>query len=137
MKTRSEKLKRLVAVQRHLERMAETELAETSRQRKELAETMDVVVDAMGSVHEIHRMFSGLYSGQLNRLHQKDQMLSGIQQVQETRVVKERTKADRLNEHMIEARNGEDREAADNAIYDVIDQRFAAMPPASGKLDGR
>ena len=34
-KKRSDKLKRLVAVQRHLEKMAEYDLAETARQRRE------------------------------------------------------------------------------------------------------
>lgn len=137
MKSRSEKLKRLVTVQRHLERMAESELAETARTRKEVAETMDVVVDAMGSASELHRAFSGLYSAKLGRLHQHDQMLSGMQQVQEMRVIKERTKADRLEESMQDARNLEDRQAADDAIYDVLDQRLASGPPASGKLEGR
>lgn len=137
MKNRSEKLKRLVTVQRHLERMAESELAETARSRKEVAETMDVVVDAMGSASDLHRAFSSIYANKLGRLHQHDQMLSGMQQVQEMRVVKERTKADRLEESMQDAREIEDRQEADEAIHDVLDLRLAADAPASGKLDGR
>lgn len=135
MKTRSEKLKRLVAVQRHLEQMAESELAETSRQRRELAETIDVVVDAMGSASPLHAMFSGHYSSQLGRLAQKDQMLLGIQQVHESRVLKERVKGDRLEENMKDARALEDRESADNAIYDLVDQHVMSKSPASGKVD--
>jgi len=137
MKTRSEKLKRLVAVQRHLERMAESELAETSRQRAALAETIEVVVDAMGSAHPMHRMFSGHYASQLGRLVQKDQMLLGIQQVHESRMLKERAKGDRLEESMKDARLSEEREAADNTILDLIDQHVAVDPPASRKVDGR
>lgn len=78
MKSRSDKLKRLVAVQRHLEQMAESELAETARQRRELADTIEVVADAMGSAKPLHAMFSGHYASQLGRLAQKDQMLLGI-----------------------------------------------------------
>ncbi|KQS90951.1 MULTISPECIES: hypothetical protein [unclassified Rhizobium] len=136
MKTRSEKLKRLVTVQRHLEQMAESELADTSRQRRELAETIDVVVDAMGSASPLHAMFSGHYSSQLGRLAQKDQMLLSIQQVHEARVLKERVKGDRLEEHMKDARDLEDRESADNAIYDLVDQHVMSKSPASGKVDG-
>lgn len=136
MKTRSEKLKRLVAVQRHLEQMAESELAETARQRRDLAETIDVVVDAMGSASPLHAMFSGHYSSQLGRLAQKDQMLLGIQQVHEARVLKERVKGDRLEDHMKDARDLEDRESADNAIYDLVDQHVMSKSPASGKVDG-
>ncbi|AFL48935.1 hypothetical protein ABIE78_005301 [Sinorhizobium fredii] len=137
MKARSEKLKRLVDVQRHLERMAESELAETTRQRGVLAETIDVVVDAMGSAHPMHRVFSGHYAAQLGRLVQKDQMLLGIQQVHEARMLKERAKGDRLEESMQEARLTEDREADDNQVLDLIDQHVAGYAPASGKVEGR
>ena len=137
MKARSDKLKRLVDVQRHLERMAESELAETDRQRGVLAETIDVVVDAMGSAHPMHRVFSGHYASQLGRLMQKDQMLLGIQQVHEARMLKERAKGDRLEESMKEARMAEDREADDNQVLDLIDQHVAGYAPASGKVEGR
>ena len=134
MKSRSDKLKRLVAVQRHLEQMAESELAETARQRRELADTIDVVAEAMGSAKPLHAMFSGHYASQLGRLAQKDQMLLGIQEVHEARVLKERAKGDRLEENMKDARMAEDREETDNAIYDLVDQQMMMAPPASGKV---
>lgn len=137
MKTRSQKLKRLVAVQRHLEQMAEADYVEMVRQREALAETIDVVVDAMGSAHPMHRMFSGHYSSQVGRLVQKDQMLLGIQQTHEVRMLRERAKADRLEENMKEARQSEEREEADNSIDDLIDQHVTGQAPASGKVDGR
>ncbi len=70
-------------------------------------------------------------------LVQKDQMLLGIQQVHEARMMKERAKGDRLEEHMKDARLSEDREAADNSILDLIDQHVSGGAPASGKVDGR
>lgn len=124
-KSRSEKLKRLVSVQRHLEQMAEIELANTTRQRREVAETMDAVVGAINSLDPVHRGFSRIYSGQFSKLQQTDQMLANVQQMHEMRVVRERTKGDRMEEHMREARAVEDREAADNSIYDLIDQHIA------------
>ena len=136
MKSRSEKLKRLVAVQRHLEQMAENDLAETARQRRDLSETIDVVVDAMGSASPLHAMFSGHYASQLGRLAQKDQMLLGIQQVHEAKVMRERAKGDRLEDNMKEARVQEDRTSADNEIYDLVDQHVMTQSPASGKVGG-
>ena len=124
MKSRSDKLQRLVVVQRHLEQMAEIDLATTTEQRQEVAETMDVVADAMNSLDPLHRAVSTIYSGQMGKLRQRDQMLAGVQQMHEIRVLKERTKGDRLEEHMLDARSSEDREAADDAIYDLIDQRL-------------
>ena len=62
----------------------------------------------------------------LNRtLLSVDVMLAGVQQMHEMRIVRERTKADRLADQMHEARNLEDREEADNAVYDLIDQHVA------------
>jgi DNA-binding ferritin-like protein len=123
--TRSEKLKRLVTVQRHLEKMAEIDLANTTRQRQEAAETMDAVAEAINSLNPVHRSFSRHYSGQYSRLQQQDQMLANVQQMHEMRVVRERTKGDRMEDHMKEARSAEEREAADDAIYDLIDQHIA------------
>lgn len=132
--TRSQKLKRLVAVQRHLERMAENELAETSRQRVEVAQSIDRVIDAISSLDPLHMAFSEQYADRFGRLTQKDQQLSNTQSLQEMKVVRERTKADRLEDHMKDAREHETREADDNAVYDIIDQRLAAATPASSKV---
>ncbi len=60
-KTRSEKLKRLVAVQRHLEQMAEYDLAETSRQRAEVSQSIDnVVIGARLDGPDSSRLFAKL-----------------------------------------------------------------------------
>lgn len=133
-KTRSEKLKRLVTVQRHLERIAELELADTTRQRAEVSQSMERVIDAIGSADPVHMVFSKHYADRFGRLTSRDQQLEGIQSLIETKVLQERTKADRLEDHMKDARVLETREADDNAVYDMLDQRFAAATPASSKV---
>ncbi|HEX5932676.1 MAG TPA: hypothetical protein VFY63_00765 [Pseudorhizobium sp.] len=130
--TRSKKLKRLVAVQRHLEKMAESELAATTRYREEVARSMDVVIEAIGSMEPVHRQFSQNYAERFGRLTVKEQQLENVQQIQETKVLKERTKAERLEDNMKEARDLEDREAADQAIYDLLE--ITLTSPASSKL---
>ncbi len=129
---RSKKLKRLVAVQRHLEAMAESELAATTRHRAEIAQSMEEVIHAIGSLEPVHRQFSQHYAERFGRLTIKEQQLENVQQIQENKVLKERTKADRLEEHMKEARDREDREAADQAIYDLLEITLSS--PASSKL---
>ncbi|ANK84369.1 MULTISPECIES: hypothetical protein [Rhizobium] len=131
-KSRSQKLKRLLSVQRHIERMAENDLAETSRQRIEVNAAMDDVIVALGSMDPVHHAFSQNYADRFGRLTIKDQQLTGMQQIHEMRLSRERAKADRLEEGMKEALDAERREADDNAVYDVIDQQFAT--PASSKL---
>jgi D-serine dehydratase len=126
---RSEKLKRLVAVQRHLEKIAESDLAATTRQRQEVSQTMEVVLDAIGSLDDLHRIFSQHYAERFSRLTIQDSQLAGMQNLHERRVLKERTKGDRLEEQMRDARADEDRESDDNAIYDLID-----LTTASSKL---
>lgn len=133
-KNRSEKLKRLVAMQRHLERIAENELADTTRQRAEVTESMERVMTAIGSVDPVHMAFSIHYAERYGRLMIRDQQLESIQTLIQMKVQQERTKADRLEEHMNDARELEVREADDNAVYDIIDQRFADVTPASSKV---
>ncbi|WP_117190925.1 hypothetical protein [Rhizobium terrae] len=122
---RSDKLKRLVAVQRHLEKMAEHELAATTRYRAEVNQSMEEVIDAIGSMNPIHRQFSQQYAERFGRLTTKEKQLAGVQQLQEMKVLKERTKGDRLEENMKVAREHEDREVADNSIYELIEITLA------------
>jgi hypothetical protein len=122
---RSEKLERLVKVQRHLEHMAEAELANTTRARQEVQENLAAVVDAIGSMAPIHQIFASLYSGQISRLTAKDQHLEGVQQIHQNKMTRERAKGDRLEENMKEARAEEDREAEDLSLYDILDQQIA------------
>jgi hypothetical protein len=123
--TRSEKLQRLVKVQRHLEHMAEYELAATARARAEIEESMSAAVNAIGSLDTVHQLFASIYSGQISRLTAKDQHLSTMQQIQEQKILRERAKADRLAEQAKEAREVEDREADEKTIYELLDQQFA------------
>ncbi|CAH0339511.1 hypothetical protein [Rhizobium sp. CECT 9324] len=131
-KKQSEKLKRLVAVQRHMERMAESDLSTTAKRIEENSVSMDAVMDAIGSLEPLHRLFAQNYADRFDRLSSTDKQLHGLQQVQEMKVMRERAKGDRLEENMKEAREHEDREADDNSIYDLIDLQFAT--PASSKL---
>ena len=131
-KDRSKKLKRLLTVQRHMEKMAENDLAETTRQRGDVNRQMDTVILALGSMDPVHHAFSQSYADRFGRLTIMEQQLAGMQQVHEMRLTRERAKADRLEEGMKDALQAERREADDNAVYDVIDQQFAT--PASSKL---
>jgi hypothetical protein len=124
--TRSQKLQRLVKVQRHLEHMAENELAATTQARREVLDNLDAVVEAIGSLTPVHQIFAGLYSNQITRLSAKDQHLQLQQQIHENRMMREKAKGDRLEENMRDARTAENREAEDTAIYDLLDQRMAA-----------
>ena len=123
--SRSEKLNRLVKVQRHLEQMAEIELAGTTQARREVNENLEAVVDAIGSLAPIHQIFAGLYSGQISRLTAKDQHLQTLQQIHENKMMRERAKGDRLEKNMKEAREQETREADDLSLYDILDQQIA------------
>ncbi|MGV8938440.1 MAG: hypothetical protein ACOH2J_15065 [Allorhizobium sp.] len=133
-KKKSEKLKRLVAVQRHMEKMAESELATASRQRAEVAESMNTVMAAIGSLNPVHRLFAANYSERFARLSNSDKQLANMQRMFEMKVMRERVKGDRLEENMKEARALEDREDDDNAIYDLVDMKYAT--PASSKVQG-
>ena len=125
--TRSEKLQRLVKVQRHLEHMAENELAVTARARAEIAESMSASVNAIGSLDTVHQLFASIYSGQISRLTAKDQHLNTMQQIQEQRILRERAKADRLADQAKDARDDEDRDADEQTLYELLDQQLALV----------
>ncbi|MBC2771771.1 hypothetical protein H6M51_02795 [Rhizobium sp. AQ_MP] len=129
---KSDKLKRLVAVQRHMERMAESDLGITAQRIEENARSMETVMEAIGSLDPLHRLFAQNYADRFDRLSNTDKQLHGLQQVQEMKLMRERAKGDRLEENMKEARDHEERERDDDAIYDLIDIKFAT--PASSKL---
>lgn len=133
---KSDKLKRLVKVQRQLERMAETELADVSRQRQDLAENLAAAVDAVGSLDPVHQRFTTIYSNQISRLTLRDHHLEAMQSIHEQKILRERAKADKLEENFRDAREDEDRTDADNRIYDLVDQQIAIeQAQASSKLD--
>ncbi|PYB77498.1 MULTISPECIES: hypothetical protein [Rhizobium] len=129
---KSDKLKRLVAVQRHMERMAESDLGITAQRIEENARSMDMVMEAIGSLDPLHRLFAQNYADRFDRLSNTDKQLHSLQQVQEMKLMRERAKGDRLEENRKEARAHEERAADDDAIYDLIDIRFGT--PASSKL---
>ncbi|ACM35549.1 MULTISPECIES: hypothetical protein [Rhizobium/Agrobacterium group] len=132
---KSKKLKRLVAVQRHLEKIAEYDLVETARQRQEIAAGLERVIEALGSMDPVHRLFAQSYADRFDRLSGDDRRMADVQRVQENKVLRQRTKAERLQEKMLEARGHEDREAEDETLQDLIDLTFAT--PASSKLHER
>ncbi|KPF42031.1 hypothetical protein [Rhizobium sp. AAP43] len=132
---KSDKLKRLVAVQRHMERMAESDVRLTRSRIEENAASMDTVMNAIGSLDPLHRMFAQNYADRFDRLAATDKQLHSLQHVQEMKVMRERAKGDRLEENMKEARAQEDRKGEDDAIYDLLDIRYAT--PASSKVEER
>jgi hypothetical protein len=130
---RSAKLERLVKVQRHLEHMAENELAATTRARAEIDESLNAVVGAIGSLDTVHQLFASLYSNQISRLTAKDQHLGTVQQIQEQKILREKAKADRLAEHARDARAHEEHDADEQSIYELIDQHLM-LPSGRGGL---
>ena len=133
-KKQSDKIRRLVDVQRRIEQMAEAELAETTLERRRLSEAIDETVEAMGSVDGLHLGFSEVYARRITTLTLKDQRLQGLASVQERRVRSERAKGDRLDVKLGEAVAAEDRTSEDEGLYDLIDQLGGLGSSASRKL---
>lgn len=118
---RSKKLKRLVSVQRHMEKIVENELAVTVRQREEVAAAMDLTANVMTSLDPIHRGLSRHYLGRFSRLAMEEKQLTATRKAQETRLAKERSKGDKLDERRKEAVELEQRAREDEAVYSLIE----------------
>ena len=119
--SRAEKLARLVRVQRQIERMAEHELSLTLREQAITDATQEALVEAVGSFNPVHAAMSHQYAQRFQRLSAKSQLLAGAKSLQERRMLTEKTKADRLNDHAGDAARAEDRIATDEALLDLLD----------------
>jgi len=118
---RSKKLKRLVSVQRHMEKMIENELAIIVRQREEVNAAMELTADVMTSLDPIHRGLSRHYLGRFSRLATEEKQLMAARRSQETRLAKERSKGDRLDDRRKEALEQEQRVRDDDAVINLIE----------------
>ncbi len=119
--SRSEKLARLVRVQRQIERMAEYELSLTMRAQAETDATQEALVEAVGSFNPIHAAMSHQYAQRFQRLSARSQMLAGAKGLQESKMLTEKTKADRLADQAGQAAEAEDRLATDESLFDLLD----------------
>lgn len=127
VKDRAAKLKRLAAIQRQIEQMAESELALLNRERQAVADRMEALGEALASPKPAYQPFSRLFGAQLGRLKTKDQILAGRILVQERRVLSERAKADRLRDHWADAAADERREREDEELLDLLDRLDATQ----------
>lgn len=134
---RSQRLARLVSVQRKLEQLAELDLSETNRQRDRVAEDIQRTTEALQSMDPVHRAFAARYGVRIGTLSLREQQLSGLARVQERRVLTERTKADRLADDMGEALDDERREGEDASLADLLDLLLATPAQASRKIGRR
>jgi hypothetical protein len=128
---RAEKLKRLVRVQRQLERVAENELAVILRERAIVDDTRTALVDALGSLSPLHRSMAMHYTKRFSGIETRDRRLTGMQMMQEKRILTEKTKADRLQDQYVEAAEAEGREAEDDGLLDLIDIVISAKAGSS------
>ncbi len=123
--SRAAKLARLVRVQRQMERMAENELAHTIGERAAVEDTRGALVDAVGSLHPVHRGMAAVYASRFGTLDQRERQLSSVQVLQERRVLSEKTKADRLDKSASKAAEAEERAASDESLLDLLDAAIA------------
>jgi hypothetical protein len=132
---KSDKLRRLVNVQRQLERLAEYELSVSITKQAEITSSIVSTIGAISSVDPVHKQFSKNYGERLTRLFTRSQQVAVQQHMQETKVLKEKTKADRLEGKMKDARTVEERLLEDERMYDLVDLGLLAATPVSSKLD--
>ena len=128
---RADKLKRLVRVQRQLERVAEMELGIILRERAIVEDTRSAIVEAIGSLSPLHQAMSPHYSKRFSGIENRDRRLTGMQAMQEKRILMEKTKADRLTDQAREASLIEEREAEDDGLLDLLDSALAGKSGSS------
>ena len=141
-KERARSLGRLALLQRQLQRLAETELADTNRQREEVSEQIERLIEAMGGFSHVHRLFPHLYARRLEKLREREQALAGRSRLQEQKAMREKTRCERIGEHLAEARDDARRQSDEDGLLDMLEaasgraRPTGTKPPASRKLRG-
>jgi len=128
---KSEKLQRILRVQRQLERMAENDLAHILRERANLDNKRDAIIAATGSLDPVHRSMAGQYARRFSGLESKSQRLETMKSMQEKRLLTEKTKADRLEDSVRSAASDEGRKDEDESLDDLLDAALANKPNSS------
>ncbi|MGV1915211.1 hypothetical protein [uncultured Agrobacterium sp.] len=123
--SKSKKLDRLVKVQGHLKKMVENELAITTRERTELAERIEELTGYLTTYDPLHQDMLKHYVMRHSRLMARDVRLEAIQQVQESQLLKETKKGEKLEDKRDSAREDEARERDDNSIYELVDLQIS------------
>ncbi|MBN7807341.1 hypothetical protein JZX86_18470 [Agrobacterium rosae] len=119
--SKSKKLNRLAKVQGHLKKMAENELAITTRERNEIAEKIDALSGYLTSLDPMHQQMLKHYATRHGKLMSRDVRLESIEKAQEQQVLKETKKGERLEDKRDAARADELRVREDNSVYELID----------------
>ncbi len=122
---KSKKLNRLAKVQGHIKKMAENELAVTTRERNEVSEKIEALSGYLNSLDPLHQQMLKHYAVRHERLLVRDVRLENIEKAQEQQVLKETKKGERLEEKRDAAREDEQRVREDNSIYEMIDLQLA------------
>ncbi len=122
---KSKKLNRLAKVQGHIKKMAENELAITTRERNEVSEKIEALSGYLNSLDPLHQQMLKHYVVRHERLLVRDVRLENIEKAQEQQVLKETKKGERLEEKRDAAREDEQRVREDNSIYEMIDLQLA------------
>lgn len=120
-KKKSERLQRLVTIQRQKEKLAENELAAVLSAQRYNDDSVNSVIDALGKFDPIHMVVSGHYSKRLSSLDTKKKKLDFQRGVQEKNMLTERTKANRLEERADAFKVDESREAEEEGLHDLMD----------------
>ncbi|MCY6382371.1 hypothetical protein [Hoeflea prorocentri] len=135
-------LGRLALLQRQLQRLAETELADTNRQRAEVEEQIARLIEAMGGFSHVHRLFPHLYAKRLDKLKERGQALTGKARLQEQKARREKTRCERIGDHLDNVLEEASRQSDEDELLDLVEAASGrarpsdTRPQASRKLRG-
>ncbi len=114
-------LRRLMRLQRQLQRLAEADLAHAMREREEVRQAIENLVDAMSGMSTPHNLFPHLYASRLGSLKARDQVLAGQIELHKTRINTERTRGDRVGERLDRVNLDRQRHVDDETLFDLLD----------------
>lgn len=117
----SDRIKRLIKIQRQKEKIAETDLAFILGRQRQNEDSVASVLDALGAINPLHSTFANHYTKRLSSLEIMQKKLQMHRTAQEKKMLTERVKADRLEDKLKSANLDEERGDQEEDMQDLLD----------------
>ncbi|KAB0264311.1 hypothetical protein [Microvirga brassicacearum] len=135
-KRRSEKIDRILRVQRQLQTISEWKLAELQRKKSELEQSQSALIETLGDTRNLYGLFVDAAAKRLQNLAGQAAEVE-VARVTQREVTLQRAMQVKRTERMAAALSETDRRTTEkNDLLEILDSWMGRETQASGKLRG-
>lgn len=118
---KSKRLLRLVEIQRHKEKIVDSDLALVLAEQRYTEDGVTSVLESLGDFTPVNMVMAGHYAKRLSSLEVKKEKLGKHRDILEKNKLTESVKADRISEKVVAVQAVEAREQEDEDLQELMD----------------